>query len=51
MYVCVCVQEDYLFGGLTIRESLIYSALLKLPDDMQLADKLLRVEVSLPHTA
>lgn len=36
-----------MFGGLTVRESLVYSALLKLPESEELEQKLLRVEVCL----
>lgn len=40
-------QEDTLLGTLTVRETLMYSAMLRLPTDMSLEAKKLRVEQTL----
>lgn len=46
-YYLIVPQDDIVHSTLTVRENLLYSALMRLPEDMQLQQKLDNVEDAL----
>ncbi|CAB5187462.1 unnamed protein product [Rhizophagus irregularis] len=49
-FVAYCIQNDIFFSQLTVKESLSYTARLRLPRELSRRDKLKQVEIRILHS-